>query len=481
LPNLNDINNYVGAFIMLGCVVAFASGRRRPEVWFLGAAALVSCLLAFGKHAPLYRMFFELPFMSSIRNPIKWFAVTSTCLGMLGAIGISELLSRESGVARWPFLKKAVLCFLPGVVVSGAAAMFLMNIGDGPRWLFWQDAEAVGRAWGSVRAGMLFWFLAGGVFLWALRDRGAAAPQPAKSAVDRYFPAVAGVLVLAEVLFVDLRYLPCVSADTGVQSDAMVEHLNSQKRPFRILLTRVDGAYRYINDVLCMYHGWERPGVLVARTEDASSVFMRKLGTDPKKMLQLTNVRYLLAPGRIGGPDFVPEVSVKYGNTPVVVHRFTNALERYYVVSRWEVVPEDQALDRLAAPEFDPRASVLIHSGQPGVPDPPTGQVTATCDLTEYSRSGATLKTRSSHPVVMVGLERHSPSWAVFVDGKRNQMLKANWMLRACVVPAGEHTVEWRLVGDGGFGLVAGVAGLVMIAVAAGGLLVRRFAGRPAA
>jgi hypothetical protein len=69
----------------------------------------------------------------------------------------------------------------------------------------------------------------------------------------------------------------------------------------------------------------------------------------------------------------------------------------------------------------------------------------------------------------------------VFVDGKRNQMLKANWMLRACVVPAGEHTVEWRLVGDGGFGLAAGVAGLVMIAVAAGGLLVRRFAGRPAA
>lgn len=471
LPNLNDVSNYVGAFMALACVFAFAAGRRRPEVWFLAAAALVSCLLAFGKHAPLYRVFFELPMMSSIRNPIKWFVVTSTCVGMLGAIGVSELLSRESRVAGWPLLKKAALCFLPGVVVTGAGALFLMNIGDGPRWLFWQDAEAVNRGWGALRTGMLFWFLAGGVFLWALRDNGSGAgAQPVRSGGARYFPAAAGLLVLVEVLFVDLRYMPCVNADTGVQSDGMTEYLNSQGRPFRILLTRTDGWYRYINDVLCMYHGWERPGVTVSRTEDASSVFMRKLGSNPKKMLQLTNVRYLLAPGRIGDPDFVPVASVKYGDTPVVVHRFTNALERYYVVSRWEVVAEAQALDRLAAPDFDPRESVLIHSGQAGVPDQSAGPVMATCEVTGYSRAGATVKTRSSHPVVVVGLERHSASWAVFVDGKRSPMLKANWMLRACPVPAGEHTVEWRLVGDGGVGLYVGVAGWLVAALAAGWL-----------
>lgn len=45
-------------------------------------------------------------------------------------------------------------------------------------------------------------------------------------------------------------------------------------------------------------------------------------------------------------------------------------------------------------------------------------------------------------------------------------MWKANWMLRACPIPAGDHTVEWRVVGDGGLGFWLGVSGWLLVALA---------------
>lgn len=465
LPNLNDVSNYVGAFIMLGCVLAVVAGRKRGEVWFLLAGGLLACLLSFGKHAPVYRLFFELPHMSSMRNPIKWFAVASLCFGMLGSIGMSEALSKESVFSRMSGLWKALVCFAPGIVAIVSAAVFLS--GFAPGCMFW-DAAAVERGWGSFAAGMLFWSLSGAIYFWAMRSgKPESSLASGAGTSGRILPWVASLLVLVEVLNVDLRYMPYNSADTGIRGDGMTEFLNSQKRPFRILLSTMNGAYRYINDVMCAYYRWERPSITVMRSEDDSAVFMRNLSSDPKKMLQLTNVRYFLSPGRIGDPDFVPVVAMKYGNSPVIVHRFTNSLPRYYVASQWEAIPEDKALARLAEADFDPRRSVLVHVEREKLPALPSSPVDATCEITEYMPGKAIIRTRTSHDAVLVGLERFDPSWAVFVDGKAVPMWKADWMLRACPIPAGEHTVEWRVVGDGGVGFWMGVAGWALTAAAA--------------
>jgi hypothetical protein len=160
------------------------------------------------------------------------------------------------------------------------------------------------------------------------------------------------------------------------------------------------------------------------------------------------------------------------------VHRFTNGLPRYYMVGRWDVVSEEKALDRMAAQEFDPRRSALIHAPVEVVPAPPVEPVQAGCELVEYTWHRVRLRTQSSHNAVMVGLERYDASWSVFVDGKRVPMWKADWMLRACPIPAGTHEVEWRLVGDGGRGFWVGVSGWLLAALAAGRLAVSAWMAR---
>ncbi len=59
----------------------------RAEIIFWGCTALVTLLLAFGKYFPLYYFFYQLPVVSSIRNPNKFLQVFQLAVAILAAYG----------------------------------------------------------------------------------------------------------------------------------------------------------------------------------------------------------------------------------------------------------------------------------------------------------------------------------------------------------------------------------------------------------
>jgi hypothetical protein len=65
--------------------------RERRLVWFWVGAALVGLILAYGRHAFLYRFVFELPYFSTTRNPIKFLHVFYVCTAVLSAYGAEAL------------------------------------------------------------------------------------------------------------------------------------------------------------------------------------------------------------------------------------------------------------------------------------------------------------------------------------------------------------------------------------------------------
>jgi hypothetical protein len=96
--------NYAGVLVVLLAVWAVAQALWRKEsrfgpeqqkrVWFWAAAGLVSLLLAYGYHAPFYRLLYALPYFSTIRNPTKFLQLVDFALVILFAYGVHDLSVR---------------------------------------------------------------------------------------------------------------------------------------------------------------------------------------------------------------------------------------------------------------------------------------------------------------------------------------------------------------------------------------------------
>ncbi len=75
---------------------------QRRALWFWLAALIAALLLAYGRFAPLYRLFYALPYASTIRNPVKFMHVFSWVLVLIFGYGAHGLLTAycQNPVAR---------------------------------------------------------------------------------------------------------------------------------------------------------------------------------------------------------------------------------------------------------------------------------------------------------------------------------------------------------------------------------------------
>ena len=71
----------------------------------------------------------------------------------------------------------------------------------------------------------------------------------------------------------------------------------------------------------------------------------------------------------------------------------------------------------------------------------PEKDTTATIVLEKYRPNRLTYKTKASSEQLAVFSEIYYPGWKVTIDGKEATHFRADWILRAMLIPAGEHTV----------------------------------------
>ena len=101
--------NYTGVLVVLLALWASLQSFRkqgsvysltqRRWIWFWVTAAICSLLLAFGRYAPFYWLFYKLPYVSSIRNPSKFTHGVNLSLVVLFGFGVHGLYRRYLDVA----------------------------------------------------------------------------------------------------------------------------------------------------------------------------------------------------------------------------------------------------------------------------------------------------------------------------------------------------------------------------------------------
>jgi len=154
-----------------------------------------------------------------------------------------------------------------------------------------------------------------------------------------------------------------------------------------------------------------------------------------RNLLSLLNVKYVVSPPGILAGAARPWLTPEYQGGDLDIFRVEMALPRAWGVGRAEVVPTRQvALERIASDAFDPTSTVIFAAED--LPD----------DMPEAGSSASgtfhAVHTDFSQPGFLVLSERFDDGWQAEVDSADAPVLRANGLLRAVPLAAGQHTVK---------------------------------------
>lgn len=219
-----------------------------------------------------------------------------------------------------------------------------------------------------------------------------------------------------------------------------------------------DAKTSYFNKSLGGYHGAKlrryqdfiEHVLTPEREEFAASVEAMGIGL-AKKLLKgasMMNTKYMLLPGAEGPLPLDP-------------------LGPAWFVSEIKVVETDlEELDGIRA--INPATTALIHADFAGAVEALSfgTDSTATVSMTNYHPEGSTYATSSAKDNLLVLSEIWYPEgWSATIDGEPAEIIRANYILRALVVPAGDHEISFSYEPQGvaTAGILGNVGSLLLL------------------
>jgi hypothetical protein len=192
-------------------------------------------------------------------------------------------------------------------------------------------------------------------------------------------------------------------------------------------------------------------------------------------LLDLLNVRYIVVPATTQpDQDALRELKDTHptvfdgGRVDVLENR--DALPRAWIVHSAKRATPEEALEMLSSGTVDPRETALLEGPLPKLTDPGDTS-TDRASVKRYEANGIELETATDAPGLLVVSEVYYPAWQAYVDGEPVSTYRADQLLRAVRIPAGEHTVELRYESSS---LRAGIAISSVTCVALVALLLAR-------
>ena len=480
----------------------FPAGERRI-VWFWAVAAVVSLLLAFGRHAPFFQFVYQLPFLSTIRNPIKYMQPFHVSVLILCAFGLEDMVRRHLGK-------------------SPAASSFLDHIRN-----WWAKVGGFDRKWaigmtaafGVAIFGLLIFSSSKADLIQYLQLTGFTteeAPQIAASATReilwfilffgmsismsillisgalggsraKFAGFALGLLIVADMSRANSPWIIYENYKQKYQSNPMIDLLRDHAYNHRVAMgpnpgfPALSSFHGSVYHMLWLQHHFpfyniqsldipQEPRVAQEKID-----YMGAFATNPARYWQLSNTRYLFGMTQMQTPqgalNYVEmlnaqldpiqrrfqvrmpftvsqEGSVISATTnatgPFALIEFAGALPRAKLYSQWQVQTDLSAtLTNLASPQFDPAQLVLVNSqvsDQPQAGNTNAGRV----EITSYAPKHVTLKAEAGSKCVLLLNDRYHPDWKVWVDGKPAELLRANYIARGVMIDKGSHTVEFK-------------------------------------
>jgi hypothetical protein len=458
---------YAGAATLVLALIALLSQggwRRKAPFAVLGALGLAIALRLPG----LYPVVIRLPGFDRVQNSriYLWFLLATA---ILAGFGLQRIADARGRLGRaWVAPAAALLAAIVAVAAIGPA---------GDRWsaALRHLVDRSGRAADALALASVLRWLAFAALLTAIVLMVRRTPRVRTVAL-----ALVVLLVALDLLQFADGYNPIGPASTVIpRRTAAIAYLQGHRDNGRIAGIQAVGADYTTVFGLRDVGGYDAPlpserffrlwRLMDPVADPYSLTHFTELSP---RILGLLGARWLLLPPGVQLPG--GQVRAVYEGADASVYENRLVAPRAFVARDVRLMSSaDEEFATLGEPSFDPRREATVRASEvAGTPPPSDGRGSAR--IVAERNASVTLRTTTARRSLVVLGDTWGPGWSVEVDGRAAQPLQANAVLRAVVVPAGQHEVVWSYRVPGlRLGLTLSVLGLTLAAAWAGALAVR--------
>ena len=434
---------YFGAIIVFLFVLGLFVVKG-PERWWLLIAAVLAIIMSWGKNFGFNEFLFNnLPYYNKLRTPSMSLVIANVAMVILAALALKAVFDRN--VEKAPDQKKLNLgLYVSAGITAGLCLIFIVFAGSfsysglsdqqmaqqyGPNWPYIEDALMKDRKslliGDSFRSLALIVLAAGAIWLFVNQK------------IKKAWPvlAILTALVVFDLWGVDKRYLN--------------ESSFVSKNQFAIFPTEddmaIDQAAAEVGDkdyrVLDMVHN--------TFNDSKPSAFHHQIGGYHAAKLRRYQDIIDFYISRHINMSVLNMLNARYFVTPNGIQRNMYALGNAWFVDKYQLV-DDANAEILALNKLNPADTAVVGAdfaemvkGKDLSRD--SNSVIEMQHQTPYNPDYVAYKTHTTKEQLAVFSEiYYAPDWRAYIDGQPAEYLRVNYILRAMVVPAGDHTIEFR-------------------------------------
>ncbi len=423
---------YIGAVVFFLAILALFIDKRKIKYAFL-AGVLISLMLSWGKNFPFLTNFFidYVPFYDKFRAVSSIQVVLELCAPVLAVMGLQSFFTIEPE-------KRLVSLYESAGTVLGILFMLLLFKGQftfagvndnyfiesyGPEFV--QALKADRKSLYSadlLRSAFLVVIAALALWLFV------------KSKISSKTAIIAiGVIMIGDLFFIDKNYV-----DSTAFVDARMVDVPFQPTPLDQEIRQDDGYYRVfevgaIHNARTSYFHKSLSGYSAVRPRRMEELLNYQIRKNNIDVLNMLNTKYIITTGEEDKPIYVPNPDAN-GNA-------------WFVQKVLAVNSADQEMKALDS--LDTRNIAVVNTAEFGefitkknfIADSLSANVTLEKVKSNY------LKYKSVNPAdgLAVFSEIYYPKgWNAYIDGNKTAHFRADYTLRALMIPAGQHTIEFK-------------------------------------
>ncbi len=433
---------YIGAvMIFLFALGMFVLPGRQK--WWVLAVSILGLLLAWGRNAMWFTelSFAVLPGYSKFRTVAMALTILQWSVPFLAALVMSGMWNREFDKPK--FMKG--LWWSLGI--TGGMALFFAMFG-GSIYDFsaagdtrFSNIPGLAEAMENERAAMfsgdcwrtLIFVMLTAAVVWAFANL--------QNFKRWMFVGAVGVLTLADLVPVDLRYLSHDDFQTKSRVQIAPTEANKlimqDKEPgYRVMNT--DNPFNeaqtsYFHRSIGGYHGAK-----LRRYQDVIDRYISKMDMD---VLNMLNTKYFIVTDRNTGEQSVQVNPEANGPAWFVDEVFVVDGPQEELDALGTIDNKTEAVVDRRFTGIDKMYPAALADNMP-VAEPDSA---ATIRMTDYRPNYLRYEMSSSTPQVAVFSEiYYDKGWKAYIDGQETSYFRTDYILRGMMIPEGDHVIEWK-------------------------------------